>query len=179
MFELYLALVVPRFTEALRDRRALVIFLGESLVGFRAKDCSVVATILPSTDPILRDVVTSRLWLMPSHRPSTSQQTRTVRFGLFFYGGYFLWLQVFERFVASYSFPPTNRLPEFSCDQCSPVQLLSLLHACGPGEAAALDLPADRFSERCNPQETLSLDLSLNRRSRAAPRIGRCASTSP
>ena len=62
MFELYLALVVPRFTEALRDRRALVIFLGESLVGFRAKDCSVVATILPSTDPILRDVVTSRLW---------------------------------------------------------------------------------------------------------------------
>jgi hypothetical protein len=61
MFELYLALVVPRFTEALRDRRALV-FLGESLACFRAKDCSVVATILPSTDPILRDVVTSRLW---------------------------------------------------------------------------------------------------------------------
>lgn len=62
MFELYLALVVPRFTEALRDRRALVLFLGESLVCFRAKDCSVVATILPSTDPILRDVLTSRLW---------------------------------------------------------------------------------------------------------------------
>ena len=62
MFELYLALVVPRFTEALRDRRVLVLFLGESLVCFRAKDCSVVATILPSTDPILRDVVTSRLW---------------------------------------------------------------------------------------------------------------------
>ena len=58
-----MALVAPRFTEALRGRRALILFLGGSLIlCFRAKDCSVAATILPSTEPILRDVVTSRLW---------------------------------------------------------------------------------------------------------------------
>jgi hypothetical protein len=108
MFELYLALVVPRFTEALRDRRVLVLLLGESLVCFRAKDCSVVATILPSTDPILRDVVTSRLWSGAMSSSFDSSIDWTVRFGLFLDGGDFLWLQAFERFGASYSFPPTD-----------------------------------------------------------------------
>jgi hypothetical protein len=146
MFELYLALVVPHFTEAFRDRRALVLFLGKNLVCFRAKDCSVVATILPSTAPIRRDVVTSRLWFgaMSSSFDSSTDLDGPPWVVLLW--GRLLLAAGFRTFVASYSFPPyTDRLPQ-SRFPVSNARLFSscrsFMHACGPGENGALDLPA-------------------------------------
>jgi hypothetical protein len=95
--------MAPRFTEALRGRRALILFLAGSLIlCFRTKDCSVAATILPSTDPILRDVVTSRLWSGAMLSPFDNPLIWMVRFGLFLDWGDFLWLH------SSCLFAPTS-----------------------------------------------------------------------